>query len=217
MAKLTGPLLSFGARGQIGSTLVTSDWKGVKYARQYVVPANPRTAEQTLTRDVFSMLNQLWLASPTIMRAPFAANALGKKYTDRNKLMAENIPALRGQTDMLNFIASPGALGGPPLDSLAASTGSGSGEIDAVAVPPTAPTDWTLVGVDFIGILDQDPADPFAGIFASATDLATPFDPTLTGFGSGATGIVCAWPVWTRPDGRTAYGPSLLDSATAGV
>jgi len=43
MSKLTGPLLSFGARGQIGKAMVTSTWKGVPYARQYVVPANPQT------------------------------------------------------------------------------------------------------------------------------------------------------------------------------
>jgi len=88
MAKLTGPLLSFGAKGQIGKTLVTADWKGIKYARQYTIPANPQTAEQTLTRGTFAFLQTLCLNSPTLFRAPLTANAADRADTDPNKLLA---------------------------------------------------------------------------------------------------------------------------------
>lgn len=50
MAKLTGPLLSIAAQGQVAKTLVFADWKGVKYARQYTVPANPNTSGQQTQR-----------------------------------------------------------------------------------------------------------------------------------------------------------------------
>jgi hypothetical protein len=46
MAKLTAPLLSFDASGQLAKTLVFFPWKGLKVARQYVVPTNPDTPAQ---------------------------------------------------------------------------------------------------------------------------------------------------------------------------
>ena len=56
MAKLTGPLLSFGATGQIAKTMVVGTWRGIDYARQYVVPANPRTTAQQANRTRFALL-----------------------------------------------------------------------------------------------------------------------------------------------------------------
>lgn len=215
MAKLTGPLLSFGASGQIGKTMVTADWKGIKYARQYSIPANPQTAEQTTTRDTFKTLQSLWLNAPTLFRAPWTANAVGRPYTDRNKLVAENLPVLRGELDLNNFIASPGALGGPPLDSMTAVAGGAGGEIDCTATPPTPPTGWTLASVTFIAVPDQDPADPFVGPMVAISDASSAYTADFTGLTAGADYQLAAFPVWTRPDGKTAYGASLLDQATA--
>jgi len=217
LAKLTGPLLSFGARGQVGKTLVTSDWKGVKYARQYTIPANPQTSEQTATRTVFSMLQGLWLVAPTLFRAPWTAAAVGRQYTDRNKLVSENLPFLRGQTDMDLFVASPGALGGPPLDSITPTTGSGSGEVDCAASAPTPPTGWTLASVTFVAFPDQDPTNAFVGPMVAATDNSSPYDVVLTGLPPATVCQVAAFPVWTRPDGKTAYGASLIGQATSGA
>ena len=50
MAKLKAPLLSLGAAGQLGKTLVFFGWKGLNVAREYVVPSNPKTASQTTQR-----------------------------------------------------------------------------------------------------------------------------------------------------------------------
>jgi len=213
VAKLTGPLLSFGAKGQIGKTLVTADWKGIKYARQYTIPANPQTSEQTVTRTAFSFLQALWLNSPTLFRAPWTANAVGRAYTDRNKLVAENMPVIRAELDLNNFIASPGALGGPPLSSLTAVAGGASGEIDTTCVAPTPPTGWTLVSVTFVAIPDQDPSDPFLGPLVGISDAAAPYTADFTGLIAGADYQITAWPVWTRPDGKTAYSPAIHDQA----
>jgi hypothetical protein len=54
MAKLKAPLLSLGASQQLGKTLVFFPWKGLNVAREYVVPANPRTASQTTQRGYLS-------------------------------------------------------------------------------------------------------------------------------------------------------------------
>ena len=50
MAKLKAPLLSLGAAGAIGKTLVFFSWKGINAVREYVVPANPKTALQLAQR-----------------------------------------------------------------------------------------------------------------------------------------------------------------------
>lgn len=50
MAKLKAPLLSLGASGAIAKTIVFFPWKGINAARQYVVPANPRTSAQNTQR-----------------------------------------------------------------------------------------------------------------------------------------------------------------------
>lgn len=217
MAKLTGPLLSFGAKGQLGKTVVFDDWKGIKYARQYSIPANPNTTAQQLTRGIFTMLQSLWLNSPTLFRAPWTANAVGRAYTNRNKLVAENLGPMRGETDMNNFIASPGALGGPPLDSLTPTTGSSSGEVDAVAVAPAAPVGWTLASVTFVAFPDQDPEDAWLGPMVATSDASDPYDVVLSGLPAATVCQVAAFPVWTRPDGETAYGASLIGQATSGA
>src|SRR4030043_2413364 len=46
MAKLTGPLFSLSASGSIAKTLTYFPWKGLKLARQWIVPANPNTQPQ---------------------------------------------------------------------------------------------------------------------------------------------------------------------------
>lgn len=54
MAKLHGPLFSLDARGKLGRALVYSIWKGLNYARKYVIPHNPKTEAQELIRGYFS-------------------------------------------------------------------------------------------------------------------------------------------------------------------
>jgi hypothetical protein len=60
MAKLTGPLMSFGASGQLGKTIVLGAWKGINTARQYVIPSNPRSVGQIAQRAIFSTVVNCW-------------------------------------------------------------------------------------------------------------------------------------------------------------
>lgn len=60
MAKLTAPLFSFNARGQLAKTLVYSGWKGIDDVRSYVVPANPRSASQQTQRGYFTNMVDMW-------------------------------------------------------------------------------------------------------------------------------------------------------------
>ena len=56
MAKLKAPLLSLGASQQIGKALVFFNWKGLDVVREYVIPANPRTALQTTQRGYLTTM-----------------------------------------------------------------------------------------------------------------------------------------------------------------
>ena len=105
MAKLKAPLLSLGASGAIGKTLVYFPWKGLNVAREYVIPANPKTDAQTNQRafitevvpllhtqmidptDPFDAADQsayLWLAS--LAATPMTwFNALCKAWMDAGR------------------------------------------------------------------------------------------------------------------------------------
>ena len=50
MAKLKAPLFSFSASGKLADALVFFTWKGLNVARQYVIPANPKSDAQKLIR-----------------------------------------------------------------------------------------------------------------------------------------------------------------------
>ncbi|GAI66462.1 unnamed protein product [marine sediment metagenome] len=59
MAKLKAPLLSLGASGAIGKSIVFFGWKGLNVAREYVIPANPRTDPQTTQRGYLTTMVDL--------------------------------------------------------------------------------------------------------------------------------------------------------------
>jgi len=214
MAKTKGPLLSLGARGSIAKSQVYARWKGVDYARVHVDPANPRTVEQTSTRDVFSSLNAQWKFSPAEAQAPFAAAAQGKPVTDRNVFIQQNLSSMRDVATMESYIGSPGSRGGIPPLSLALAS-PGAGQINATLVTTAAPTDWTLSEVWGVAFVDRDPHD-LPVVFPVVAEDATPTagGSSVVPFTGLATGtyVVSVWPVWTKPDGFLAYGPSLTDT-----
>ncbi|MBA7543140.1 hypothetical protein ES705_35467 [subsurface metagenome] len=54
MAKLKAPLLSLGASGAIGKSVVFFPWKGIDCVREYVVPSNPKSTLQIAQRGLFT-------------------------------------------------------------------------------------------------------------------------------------------------------------------
>lgn len=212
MAKLTAPLLSLSARGTIADTVTYSAWKGIDYARQRVIPANPQTTAQSATRDVFTMLGQLWNVMQTLARAPWIANAVGKPYTHRNKVINVNLPVLRSEVDMNAFAGSPGAMAGMAPASIA--TAFAGGNITVTIGAPTLPPGWTIQAGVAIAFPDQDPADDFVGPVVEAEDVATPFQVVLAVTVPTGVWQCSGWFRYLRPDGRIAYGPSLTTVVT---
>jgi len=60
MAILTAPCMSLNASGKLANSLVFAGWKGIKYARQYVKPANPNSGLQQIQRGFVRTALLLW-------------------------------------------------------------------------------------------------------------------------------------------------------------
>jgi len=212
MAKITGPLLSLGAGGTIGKAMTFSKWKGVGYVRQRVVPANPQTTAQTLTRDVFSNASNIWKGASALLTAPWDRFAVGQPLSGRNAFMREFVSRLRGETDLNNMLFAPSAKGGTPLDSIGLA--AGSSQITITPVAPTPPTGWTLTAIVGAAIVDQDPETMTDYLVTAVSENAPVTTIVLTGLTPSVLYQVSAWPVWERPDGSVAYGQSINDTAT---
>src|ERR1044072_9344326 len=140
MAKLSGPLLSFGARGQLGKTMVMAKWRGVPYARQHVIPTNPNTTAQQVVRKTFALLREAWKTAPAEILDTWNAFAQGRPFLGVNKWVGENVRVLNGEADMTNTIFSPGSKGGPAPATVAIVSGGAACEIDVDWAILPAPT-----------------------------------------------------------------------------
>jgi len=208
MAKNTAPLLSFGASGQIGDTLVYSKWRGVNYTRQKVTPTDPNTTEQQITRNAFQFLQRVYKTAPALFTAPWAAYASGKALTDRNAFTKFNLPGLRGESDLTNFVGSPGALGGLPPLSIVVTPGDDQLAV-AVNEPTVLPSGWTIQAAVVAVIREQDPDSGTLYTISAGEDLTDAYSVTLTGLASAQTYQVRAWMRYVRDDGKIAYSPSI--------
>ena len=60
MVKLIGPCMSLDARGQLGKALIFAKNGKTNYSKSYAVPANPRSAAQTVQRLAVRGITQGW-------------------------------------------------------------------------------------------------------------------------------------------------------------
>src|SRR5271157_1039598 len=157
MAKPTGPLLSFDASGQIAKTQVYATWRGRSYVRRYVIPANPKTASQLLTRDVFAWLQQVWKLGDVNFAAPWTAAAKGNAYTNRNLFSSMNIPSLRTATDVSTIVMSPGFGGMFPATAITVAPTSTAGQLSVAFTVPQLPAGWTWAPLYAFAIHNEDP------------------------------------------------------------
>lgn len=210
MPKTTAPLLSFGAAGQIGNSMVFSKWKGVSYVRRYVIPANPKTVKQTANRDVFKMLNGAYLYAPAGIKQAFDAYAIGKPLTGRNKFFQDNQklfsvdPKPAGIDGM---IMSPGNGGGLPATNLTLT--GGALQIGVAVTLPDVPAGWQLTAGIAAAVKQQTPTDEFTGKWFVVRNTLTPGGFDITGLAAATEYVVGFFLEWTKPDGSKAYSVSL--------
>jgi hypothetical protein len=212
VAKTTAPLLSFGSSGQIGKTQVYGSWRGVKYARRYVVPANPNSTSQQATRGVFKWLTQVWKLLDPAAQTPWFDFAKGKPLTDRNAWIKSNLFNLRGTdlapvTVITALIASPGANGGLALAS-AVSADGGTHHLTVTVTPPALPSGWTYVASHGIALEQQNANTDALYTSFYDSDVANPGVLSIA-LGAAMTAVWSVWIEYTKPDGSTAFSPSV--------
>jgi len=212
MARVSGPLLSLGASGQIAQTQVYSTWKGRPYVRRYVVPANPQSAEQTLTRNVFDWLQNVWRYMPSGALAAWNAYADTNRFTATNGFIKQNLPGLREETDLQNFVPSPAAGGGIPAASMTLTPGAD--QITVALTAPSLPTGWTIQAGHALAILDQNPQEDTAYNLYYGTDVSSPYSIVISGLTGTTAYIVGGWFSYLKTPTELAYGIALIDSAT---
>jgi len=209
MAKTTAPLFGFGATGSLGKAIVFGSWRGVGYARRHVIPANPKSTGQVLTRDIFRNLDVRWKQAGPIMRAPWDRFAVGQKFVGRNAYLGKNVNLTRPETDLDDYIGSPGAKGGlAPLTLVLTSVAAGG--IEAVVTAPAPPTGWTLTAAQATMLKEQTPQAVVTDIVQEGEDLAAPFSIDIVGLDT-VEYQVQAWLKWLKADGSIAYGASISD------
>jgi hypothetical protein len=213
MAVVRGPLLSFGASGQIAKTQVYSRWKGRPYVRQLVTPANPRSTAQTQTRSVFSWLNSVWKVAPSVLQDPWTQFAKGQVLTNRNAWLQKNIALLREQTTLDGIVLSPGAAGG--LTVTPAISGGAGSITAALTAPAPLPPGWTIITAVAVAILEQDPQTDTDYTVEFAADATTPYSVVISGLDPGDY-VAGAWFVYQRSALVTdlAYGSSIGEIVT---
>lgn len=209
MAKTIAPLLSFDGSGAIAKTQVYARWRGIAYARRYVIPSNPRTTAQVERRAVFSLLQAVWKFLPAGGRNPWDASAFGRPFLGVNKWTGDNMRQLAPASpapvasDLADFIGSPGANGGPAPANVTPTPAATT--ITVAMASPTLPDGWTIVGAHGIVMRDQAPDAPWLNVLQYQEDLTSTYSLVFTGLVTATDYVVAVWFSYLRPDGKTAY------------
>lgn len=139
MAKVTGPLQSFSASGQIAKSIVFGAWKGVNYVRKYVIPANPQSSAQGDTRIMVggtgracgkvtptgtfaSKLSALGVIPSGQSKQSYLVKYIMDHYLDSVTNYVAQIASLTGHTAYTAFCAAADTLGISEFDLAYAST-----------------------------------------------------------------------------------------------
>jgi len=91
MARTTGPLMSVDASGKFGGSMVFSKWKGRNYARQLVIPKNPKSAKQTGVRAMMKFLAKAWHGKVLPKWVGWTDAAASKMISTFNAFIGENL------------------------------------------------------------------------------------------------------------------------------
>lgn len=212
MARVTGPLLSLNGSGQIAKTQVYASWKGRPYVRRYVIPSNPQSSEQTLTRQTFAWLQNVWRYMPSGALDAWEAYAASSRFTPTNGFIKQNLSALREQANLDLMIFSPSAGGGLPAAAISAS--GGALQITVTLTAPSLPTGWTIIAAHAVAIKEQDPQTGTAYPVFYATDTSSPYAPVITGLAAATAYRVGGWFSYQKTPTEIAYGISLDATAT---
>lgn len=209
MSRVTAPLLSFSGSGQIAKTQVYASWRGIAYVRRYVEPANPRSTEQTITRNTFKWLNNVWRIAPADFVAPWTQASKGRPYFNRNLWIKQNLSILRDELDITGIVLSPGAAGG--ISSPITVTPGNDQLTFAGADPSPLPSGWSIVKLVGVAIKQQAADDGTDYEINVVTDTSSPYSVVMTGLDSVTAYVAAGWWVYQRSASVTdlAYSAAI--------
>jgi len=115
--KLIGPMYSISARGTIGKAFTFLIWKGIQYAREYFIPANPQTAKQVNIRTAMQLIVAYWLAGSQERKDKYKALAKGEKFTGMNYFISRALKEYIVQLGTTKTPASVVVVDDPPNET----------------------------------------------------------------------------------------------------
>ena len=187
-------------------------WFSRAYVRRYVIPANPNSVGQQLTRNTFAFLNDLWKFLPAGALSAWTAHAVVSRYTARNGWLAQNIGPLRTETDLDLMTVSPAVGSGLIAGGIVTTPASGQITVDLTA--PTLPTGWTITQAHAMAIRNVDPQTSSIFDAVAGSDVSDPYSIVLAGLTNGNSYLCAGWFEFVRSNGQTAYGVSLQENET---
>ena len=211
MAKVTMPLLGISASGTIGDAVTFGRWRGVNYARQRVVPANPRTTAQQSQRMLVRFVVSAWQRLPVVSQDAFIAAARNTHMTGYNLFAKRNLISLAGATNASAVVVSPGMGGSIPLSGISATGGSGT--INVSATVGYLPAGYALQRVVFVAWRNVNPQSDSLDRFWSGDDTTSPYSFQFTGLSPGQY-HVSAFTVSIDTKGNTLYGAPFTATVT---
>jgi len=149
---------------------------------------------------------------PSGALAAWNAYADTNRFTATNGFIKQNLPGLREETDLDNFVPSPAAGGGIPAAAMVLT--GGALQITAALTAPTLPTGWTIIAGHALAIKQQDPQSGTAYSLFYATDASAPYSCVITGLAAATEYVVGGWFSYQKTPTEEAYGIALVDSAT---
>lgn len=127
MAKLRSGILGK-ASGAIAN-VVTSSWKGINYARERVIPANPKSTGQTRVRGTLSAIVLIGRAVKTLFINTYWESLVkGTANSGWAKYVGTNQKAIQKEEDYENLKLATGNLEGSP--SVGAVINGGTNKVD---------------------------------------------------------------------------------------
>jgi len=115
MVKVYGPMMSLDASGTLADAITFSKWKGRQYARERVIPSNPKSGAQVGRRSMFRFLTQLWASVGDADQATWQDLADQLVASPFNAYISDNM------VDWHNFLcpseATPATRAGTPSDN----------------------------------------------------------------------------------------------------
>jgi hypothetical protein len=135
MAKVNAPLFSFGATGKLGKSLVFIKWKGIAAVRQYLIPANPKSAGQVAQRTKLTNAVAAWHTVTLTSDDQTAWNALAslaaKPLSGFNQFVKEHIRIIAAGDTYELLTAGAVAAGGAGEIDVQIDSGDGTTVIQA--------------------------------------------------------------------------------------